>query len=98
MKKLTLVIGISHISIVGFSQTKNNGSTNNIEIQKNKFNGGYTIEMKDKHHRELAESMKNWSPDRIKAFKRVFVYGSSRGFEPISKDTLYYYYPSLKEN
>jgi len=98
MKKLTLVIGISLISIAGFSQTKNNGSTNNIEIQKNKFNCGYTIEMKDKHHRELAESMKNWSPDRIKAFKRVFVYGSSRGFEPISKDTLYHYYPSLKEN
>lgn len=57
MKKLTLVIGISHISIVGFSQTKNNGSTNNIEIQKNKFNGGYTIEMKDKHKTLISEGI-----------------------------------------
>ena len=59
-------------------------------------NLGYTEEMKDKYHRELAEAMKNWSPDRVKAFRRVFVYGPHNNFNPISKDTLHYYYPEYK--
>ena len=59
-------------------------------------NIGYTEEMKDNYHRELAESMKNWSPDRVKAFRRIFVYGPHNNFNPISKDTLTYYYPEYK--
>ena len=95
MKKSILVIGISFLSIVSFSQTKNNGPINNIEIQKNKSNSVYTLEMKDKYHKELGNSMSNWAPERVIAFRKIFIYSD---FTPISKDSLYYYYPSLKEN
>lgn len=68
------------------------------ETKKTITDTTYTIEMKNNYQHELAEAMKNWSPDRINAFHRVFVYGSGRGFEPISKDTLYHYYPYLDKH
>ena len=97
MLKSILVIGPVVINSFSFAQL-NRGSNQEIEIQENIADTSYTINKKNNYQRELAEQMKNWSPDRIKAFRSVFVYGSGRGFEPISKDTLYHYYPSLDKD
>ena len=94
MIKSILVIGFVVIKSFSVAQLKR-GSNQEIETQEDISDTSYTINKKNNYQRELAEQMKNWSPDRIKAFRRVFVYGSGRGFEPISKDTLYHYYPSL---
>ena len=97
MLKSILVIGPVAINSFSFAQL-NTGSNKKIETQENIADTSYSIDIKNNYQRELAEGMKNWSPDRIKAFRRVFVYGSGRGFEPISKDTLYHYYPSLDKH
>jgi len=94
MIKSILVIGLVVIKSFSFAQL-NRGSNQEIETQENISDSTYNIEMKNNYQMELAERMKNWSPDRVKAFRRVFVYGPGRGFEPISKDTIYFYYPSL---
>ena len=97
MIKSILVIGLVVIKSFSVAQLKR-GSNQEIETQEDISDTTYTINKKNNYQRELAEQMKNWSPDRIKAFRRVFVYGSGRGFEPISKDTLYHYYPSLDKD
>jgi hypothetical protein len=92
MKKLILVIGISFLSIVSFSQTINNDTI----VNKNSITpNSYSEDMKNQYHKELGNSMSNWAPERVIAFRKIFVYSD---FTPISKDTLYYHYPSLKEN
>ncbi|MDB3905151.1 hypothetical protein N9335_01590 [Crocinitomicaceae bacterium] len=96
MKKSIVVIGFVVINSFSFGQVTK-GLDKERETQENITDTTYTIEMKNNYQHELAEAMKNWSPDRIKAFSRVFVYGPDRGFEPISKDTLYYYYPELEK-
>lgn len=90
MKKSILIIGFSIFSITSFGQTTKSDTT----ITKNLIKADtYTEDMKDEYHRELAISMSKWDPERVTAFKKLFVYTD---FTPVSRDTIIKYMPEYK--